>query len=59
LTQEYLAKAILETVPLSRTMEEKITALRAWADGRARAASISRVAEVPFRDDSDRQRSNG
>lgn len=32
-------KAITETVPLSRTMSEKIGALRRWAEGRARFAS--------------------
>lgn len=30
------------TVPLSRTMEERLAELRAWADGRARAASVRR-----------------
>lgn len=35
-------KAIAETVPLSRTMEEGLTRLRAWADGRARNASVAR-----------------
>ena len=34
-----LLKSIRETVPLSRTMAEEITALRSWADGRARFAS--------------------
>jgi len=33
-------KSIHETVPLSRTMSEKLSALRAWADGRARYASV-------------------
>jgi AAA+ superfamily predicted ATPase len=32
-------KSIAETVPLSKTMSEKISALRAWADGRSRLAS--------------------
>jgi SpoVK/Ycf46/Vps4 family AAA+-type ATPase len=32
-------KSIKETVPLSKTMSERITALRAWAEGRARFAS--------------------
>jgi SpoVK/Ycf46/Vps4 family AAA+-type ATPase len=35
-----LLASIEETVPLSRTMSEKISALRGWADGRARFASI-------------------
>ena len=34
-----LRAAIARTVPLSRLMEEKITALRQWAKGRARPAS--------------------
>ncbi|RME40231.1 MAG: AAA family ATPase [Planctomycetota bacterium] len=34
-----LLKSIRATVPLSRTMAEEISALRAWADGRARYAS--------------------
>jgi ATP-dependent 26S proteasome regulatory subunit len=32
-------KSLRETVPLSKTMHEEISALRAWADGRARYAS--------------------
>ncbi len=36
--------AIQQTVPLSKTMEEHITDLRAWADGRARNASVPRAA---------------
>lgn len=32
-------KSIGETVPLSKTMSEKISGLRAWAEGRARMAS--------------------
>jgi AAA+ superfamily predicted ATPase len=34
-----LLKSVEETVPLSKTMAEGISALRAWADGRARFAS--------------------
>jgi AAA+ superfamily predicted ATPase len=32
-------RSIHETVPLSRTMSERVSELRAWADGRARMAS--------------------
>ena len=32
-------RAIRETVPLSRTMSERISSLRVWAEGRARPAS--------------------
>jgi len=36
---DYIMASIRETVPLSKTMGEKITELRAWCDGRARPAS--------------------
>jgi ATP-dependent 26S proteasome regulatory subunit len=36
-----LLRSIRETVPLSRTMSEKISSLRSWAEGRARFASKS------------------
>ncbi|MDY0058344.1 MAG: AAA family ATPase [Myxococcota bacterium] len=39
LTTAHLATALRETVPLSRTMSERLEALRSWADGRARPAS--------------------
>ena len=39
LSTELFTKAFRETVPLSRTMEEEISALRTWASGRARPAS--------------------
>jgi len=35
-----LLKSIKETVPLSKTMHEGISALKSWADGRARYASL-------------------
>jgi ATP-dependent 26S proteasome regulatory subunit len=38
LTEDVL-RSIRETVPLSRTMSERISGLRAWAEGRARFAS--------------------
>ena len=40
LETEDILGAIRETVPLSRTMAEGISALRAWAEGRARFASF-------------------
>jgi SpoVK/Ycf46/Vps4 family AAA+-type ATPase len=40
LETEDILKGLRETVPLSRTMSEKLAALRAWAEGRARPASI-------------------
>jgi hypothetical protein len=39
LSAEHVLTALNETVPLSRTMEEQITQLRTWAEGRARPAS--------------------
>ena len=38
LSQKHLLEAVMETVPLSRTMEEDIENLRKWAEGRARRA---------------------
>lgn len=38
-SQEHLLAAILETVPLSKTMADKIEKLRTWATHRARPAS--------------------
>jgi SpoVK/Ycf46/Vps4 family AAA+-type ATPase len=39
LGEEHLFRALRQTVPLSRTMLERIAELRQWATGRARAAS--------------------
>src|SRR5262245_26505374 len=46
-----MLKSIRETVPLSRTMNERISAIRAWAEGRARFASRTdgAVAAAPKR----------
>lgn len=41
LTAESLAHSFRESVPLARTMHERITSLRRWADGRARRAAPS------------------
>jgi SpoVK/Ycf46/Vps4 family AAA+-type ATPase len=38
-TTDIFSAAIQETVPLSRTMRERITSMRQWADGRAIRAS--------------------
>jgi hypothetical protein len=40
---EYVLAALNQTVPLARTMDEQISRLRAWAEGRARNASVARV----------------
>lgn len=39
LAQQDIAEAIIETIPLSKTMAENIEALRRWASSRARSAS--------------------
>lgn len=41
-----IVKAIRGTVPLSRTMKEKLEALKTWALGRARQASKPEVTEI-------------
>ena len=46
LTTEGLMAALQETVPLSRTMQEDIDRLRAWAGSRARRATPAAEAEV-------------
>ena len=43
LTSAHVLSALGETVPLARTMDEHISRLRSWADGRARNASVPRV----------------
>ena len=40
LEAQHIMNAVRSTVPLSRTMEEKLEQLRAWAGGRARPASL-------------------
>jgi AAA+ superfamily predicted ATPase len=40
-------RSVKETVPLSRTMSERISGLRAWAEGRARAASPNPDGDTP------------
>lgn len=44
-TQDVL-KSIRETVPLSRTMSERVSDLRSWAEGRARFASRASTASA-------------
>jgi hypothetical protein len=45
LTTAHVLAALSQTVPLAKTMAEKITAQRNWANGRARNASIARTIE--------------
>ena len=40
-TTDHVLTSLTETVPLARTMEEQISGLRRWAEGRARNASIA------------------
>jgi cytidylate kinase len=40
LNTEYVLAAVAQTVPLAKTMDEQISRLRAWAEGRARNASV-------------------
>jgi ATPases of the AAA+ class len=42
LKTEHVLNALAQTVPLAKTMEEQISELRQWADGRARNASVPR-----------------
>jgi ATP-dependent 26S proteasome regulatory subunit len=44
LATEHVLEALQQTVPLSKTMDEQLGRLRAWADGRARHASVVREA---------------
>jgi SpoVK/Ycf46/Vps4 family AAA+-type ATPase len=46
LRTEHILKAVTETVPLAKTMDEQISRLRSWADGRARNASVPRATRV-------------
>ena len=43
LTTAHVLEALHQTVPLAKTMSEKITAQRNWATGRARNASVVRA----------------
>jgi hypothetical protein len=42
LTTPHILIALAQTVPLAKTMDEQISRLRSWADGRARNASVPR-----------------
>ena len=50
LSTEIIKGAVAETVPLSKTMSEQVTALRDWARQRARpaAASIAEYQRLEF-----------
>jgi AAA+ superfamily predicted ATPase len=47
LTTADILEALRQTVPLARTMDEQISRLRAWAEGRARNASTRRQTQNP------------
>jgi ATP-dependent 26S proteasome regulatory subunit len=40
---DHVLAALRETVPLARTMDEQISRLRSWAEGRSRNASVPRA----------------
>lgn len=42
LTTDHILTALSQTVPLAKTMDEQISRLRSWAEGRARNASVPR-----------------
>jgi len=42
LTTQHVLTALAQTVPLAKTMDEQISHLRSWAEGRARNASVPR-----------------
>jgi adenylate kinase family enzyme len=42
LATEHILEALGQTVPLSKTMDEQLSRLRTWAEGRARHASVLR-----------------
>jgi MoxR-like ATPase len=46
ITTEHVLTALAQTVPLAKTMDEKISRLRQWAEGRARHASRPRAAKA-------------
>jgi ATP-dependent 26S proteasome regulatory subunit len=43
-TTAHILAALAQTVPLAKTMDEQISRLRHWAEGRARNASVPRAA---------------
>ena len=46
LNTNHILASLTQTVPLAKTMEEQISALRSWAEGRARSASIPRLIQL-------------
>jgi SpoVK/Ycf46/Vps4 family AAA+-type ATPase len=49
LTTGHVLSGLAQTVPLARTMDEQISHLRSWAEGRARNASVLREARISAR----------
>ena len=45
ITTDHVLTALAQTVPLAKTMDEQISRLRSWAEGRARNASVPRIAK--------------
>jgi hypothetical protein len=46
LSTEQILNAVTQTVPLAKTMDEQISTLREWAEGRARNASVPRMIQA-------------
>ena len=46
LTTQHILIGLAQTVPLAKTMDEQISQLRRWAEGRARNASVPRKVNV-------------
>jgi SpoVK/Ycf46/Vps4 family AAA+-type ATPase len=46
-TTAHILAALAQTVPLAKTMDEQISRLRHWAEGRARNASVPRQVNPP------------
>jgi SpoVK/Ycf46/Vps4 family AAA+-type ATPase len=46
-TTEHIVRALLQTVPLAKTMDEQIRRLRDWAKGRAREAGLLGTPSLP------------
>lgn len=46
ITTKSVLATLFQTVPLARTMDEQINRLRAWAEGRARNASVPRDGQI-------------
>jgi hypothetical protein len=55
-TTEHIVRALAQTVPLAKTMDEQIHRLRNWAEGRARNAGVLRTLSFPSLPDAPNRR---